>query len=136
MGEYRETTGVGASAGSDVNKRQNYAFIAITSMHSLWEKIPLDAGRLLECLPDTDGEGQPISKEAFSSRWQNDPQVLIKHLFSKHSGELIELSGKWEPGVGDVPELIHTNPQLALTARDAWKMTPVKNNGQGGNGNG
>ena len=38
-----------------------------------------------------------------------------KHLFSKHWGELIDIDSVWKDLDGDMPELIYSNPQFALS---------------------
>jgi hypothetical protein len=54
-----------------------------------------------------------------------------KHLFSKHWGELIDIDSVWKDLDGDMPELIYSNPQFALPARDATQMTRSKGTGKG-----
>ena len=46
-----------------------------------------------------------MSWEKFnSSRWQGDVVKVLKHLFRKHEGELVEVVGKWVEGTGNIPD--------------------------------
>ena len=57
--------------------------------------------RLCDELPDTDVDrGMALSEEKFNdaSRWQGDTRLVLKHLFKKHEGELVEVVGKWVEG--------------------------------------
>ena len=48
---------------------------------------------LTDVLPDTDGEGEPMSSHALAGRWQYNVAEVLKHLMKKHEGELAELKG-------------------------------------------
>ena len=111
----------------------HYAYMAMSARKTLegWiDEGDRELGILLDCLPDTDGEGQPILKEDFESRWDSNAKLLLKHLFTKHSGELIELDAVWKELDGEMPECIYSNPQFAMTARDAAQITRSKGTGK------
>ena len=63
--------------------------------------------RLCDELADTDVDGgKAMSREKFMdpSRWQGDMAKVLKHLFKKHEGELVEVVGKWVEGTGNIPD--------------------------------
>ena len=61
--------------------------------------------RLCDELADTDVDGgKAMSWEKFRSRWQGDTALVLKHLFKKHEGELVEVVGKWVEGTGNIPD--------------------------------
>ena len=47
-----------------------------------------------------------MSQEKFMdpTRWHGDKKMVLKHLFKKHEGELVEVVGKWVKGTGDIPD--------------------------------
>ena len=49
---------------------------------------------MTDVLPDTDGEGEPMSSHALAGRWQYNVAEVLKHLMKKHEGELAELTGR------------------------------------------
>jgi len=111
-----------------------YAYMSMSARKTLEQWInegDREIGILLDCLPDTDGEGQRILKEDFESRWGSDATLLFKHLFAKHWGELIELHSVWNDLDGDMPEFIYNNPQFAATTRDAAQIIRSKGLGKG-----
>jgi len=126
--EYRTTYDKGR------NVVAQYTYMSMSARKALEKWIDegdREIGILLDCLPDTDGEGQPILKEDFESRWDSNAKLLLKHLFTKHSGELIELDAVWKELDGEMPECIYSNPQFAMTARDAAQITRSKGTGKG-----
>jgi hypothetical protein len=111
-----------------------YAHIALSARFTLerWIKDgDRELGILLDSLPDTDGEGQHILEEDFEIRWGSDTTLLLKHLFTKHWGELIELEMVWNYLDGDMPAFIYTNPQFASTTWDAAQIRRSKGLGKG-----
>ena len=63
--------------------------------------------RLCDELADTDFDGgKAMSWEKFRnpSRWRGDTALVLKHLFRKHEGELVEVVGKWVEGTGNIPD--------------------------------
>ena len=51
------------------------------------------------------------------SRWQGDMVKVLKHLFKKHEGELVEVVGKWVEGIGDIPDPLF-DPQFTQNDDD------------------
>ena len=51
------------------------------------------------------------------SRWQGDMVKVLKHLFKKHEGELVEVEGKWVEGTGDIPDPLF-DPQFTQNEDD------------------
>ena len=49
--------------------------------------------------------------------WHGNPQDLVKHLFKKHEGELLEVEGWDVRGQGDTPPIL-LRAQFALTEQD------------------
>ena len=60
-----------------------------------------------------------MSREKFMdpSRWQGDMVKVLKHLFKKHEGELVEVEGKWVEGTGDIPDPLF-DPQFTQNEDD------------------
>ena len=50
-------------------------------------------------------------------RWQGDMVKVLKHLFKKHEGELVEVEGKWVEGTGDIPDPLF-DPQFTQNEDD------------------
>ena len=76
--------------------------------------------RLCDELADTDVDGgKAMSWEKFRnpSRWQGDTALVLKHLFKKHEGELVEVVGKWVEGTGDIPDPLF-DPQFTQNEDD------------------
>ena len=76
--------------------------------------------RLCDELADTDVDGgKAMSWEKFEdpSRWQGDVAKVLKHLFKKHEGELVEVVGKWVEGTGDIPDPLF-DPQFTQNEDD------------------
>merc|ERR1739836_108037 len=76
--------------------------------------------RLCDELADTDVDGgKAMSWEKFMnpSRWQGDKALVLKHLFQKHEGELVEVEGKWVEGIGDIPDPLF-DPQFTQNEDD------------------
>ena len=79
--------------------------------------------RLCDELADTDVDGgKAMSREKFMnpSRWQGDTALVLKHLFKKHEGELVEVEGKWVEGTGDIPDPLF-DPQFTQN-KDDFKL--------------
>ena len=53
----------------------------------------------------------------YPSRWQGDKAKVLKHLFKKHEGELVEVEGKWVEGTGDIPDPLF-DPQFTQNEDD------------------
>ena len=117
-----------------------HGFWALGAMSRLTEAMrSADGDRLtlLRKLPDTDFSGRPISAEIFQQRWQGDAQLLLKHLFKKHEGEIIELDGQWVPMMGHPPisgPLFH--PQFATSESQWHKMKAMRKSQGKGTGKG
>ena len=50
-------------------------------------------------------------------RWQGDKEKVLKHLFKKHEGELVEVDGQWVKGSGDIPDPLF-DPQFTQNEVD------------------
>ena len=90
-----------------------------------------DGLTLLRSLPDTDFSGRPVPPEIVGGRWNGDAFLLIKHLFKKHEGEIVELDGEWVPMRGDPPTsgpMFH--PQFAVSEAQ-WHELRAMRKGQG-----
>ena len=111
-----------------------HSWLALGAMTRLTEAMQSAVGdrlTLLQRLPDTDFSGRPISAEIFRQRWQGNAQLLIKHLFKKHEGEIVELAGQWVPRVEPPPisgPLFH--PQFAASASQ-WHEVKAMRKSQG-----
>jgi hypothetical protein len=89
---------------------------------------------LLSSLPDTD-TGEPIQKEEFMQRWSGDCLTLLKHLFKKHEGEVVELAGSWSSKAEHIvqeplPDLL-VHPQFAKDWRAYQKGIHIQGRGRG-----
>jgi hypothetical protein len=101
---------------------QDYNYRAIGARHALFTRLR-DGERgweaLLSSLPDTDGDGEhEILPGDFAKRWNNDPCDLLKHLFKKHEGSIVEVEADWsglrhgQPLAALIPSF--DEPQFAL----------------------
>ena len=71
-------------------------------------------------LADTDVDGgKAMSQEKFMdpTRWHGGKKMVLKHLFKKHEGELVEVVGKWVEGTGDIPDPLF-DPQFTQNEDD------------------
>ena len=120
------------SEKKDRNFVERCLFEALTDFHTLVEKHPhafaavgAQGGhplwQLTRELPDLDyDDGTIIDELKFQNRWEQDPKQLLKHLFKKHEGEVVELEGWDVQGSGDpgeIPEILF-HPQFALSEAD------------------
>ena len=122
----------GGGGQRSYNFLQDYNYRAIGARHALFRRLrePAIGGRdgehgweaLLSRLPDTDGDGeQEIWPGDFASRWNNDPCELLKHLFNKHEGSIVEVEADWsglrhgQPLAALIPSF--DEPQFALDWR-------------------
>jgi len=100
---------------------------SITRKYDILEREPLalvgsgrGGWRLCDKLADTDVDGgKAMSCEKFKdpSRWQGDMAKVLKHLFRKHEGGLVEVVGRWVEGTGDIPDPLF-DPQFTQNEDD------------------
>ena len=100
---------------------------SITRKYDILEREPgalfgrgMGGWRLCDELADTDVDGgKAMSREKFMdpSRWQGEMKKVLKHLFKKHEGELVEVVGKWVEGTGDIPDPLF-DPQFTQNEDD------------------
>jgi len=96
----------------------HWNFEAVTRSHQLFAQPDLGTWKLLSELPDTDAEtGAPMDDATFTSRWQRQSEVVLKHLMKKHEGEVRQFWGKWSKGKGEIHPNLY-DPQFALTHDD------------------
>ena len=113
--------------GTSSRRMVSWPWGAMTRLTEVTRSADGDSLTLLRELPDTDFSGRPISSAIFQPRWQRDAQLLIKHLFKKHEGDIIELEGEWVPMRGDPPTSgpkIH--PQFAASEAQWHEMRAMR----------
>ncbi len=117
---------------------EHFMFMSIDDRHFILDHgSPAIGGRsrwrLSEQLPDTDGDGWPISNEAFQRRWNGDVRLLLKRLIKKHEGEIAEVDGWWTPYTGTPPTTaVWQHPRFSLD-RHQWLLGGLPSIGGSGN---